>query len=211
MDEQPQPLEKETAEINGSKTHRLRAVIVFLFLLTVFLVSAYTFILQRNYSENTLESAVEWNTQCADAIHKLVLHKLTEEDYKNISTIADMQSERYQRLQKELSELRKLNPTRYLYTAKMGADGRPIYLIDGLDLDAKDFAYPGTYIEKEMVPYIDRAISGENVYSCRRNRLFAGNRGHRMGAYFHSLLSGARGYRRGYRCDLHGNGYGAYL
>ena len=165
MDEQPQPLEKETAEINGSKTHRLRAVIVFLFLLTVFLVSAYTFILQRNYSENTLESAVEWNTQCADAIHKLVLHKLTEEDYKNISTIADMQSERYQRLQKELCELRKLNPTRYLYTAKMGADGRPVYLIDGLDLDAKDFAYPGTYIEKEVVPYIEAALAGETVYS----------------------------------------------
>ena len=77
MEEQPQPLEKETAEINGSKTHRLRVVIVFLFLLTVFLVSVYTFILQRNYSENTLESAVEWNTQCADAIHKLVLQKLT--------------------------------------------------------------------------------------------------------------------------------------
>ena len=165
MEEQPQPLEKETAEINGSKTHRLRVVIVFLFLLMVFLVSVYTFILQRNYSENTLESAVEWNTQCADAIHKLVLQKLTGEDYKNISTIADMQSERYQRLQKELSELRKLNPTRYLYTAKMGADGRPIYLIDGLDLDAKDFAYPGTYIEKEMVPYIEAALAGETVYS----------------------------------------------
>ena len=165
MEEQPQPLEKETAEINGSKTHRLRVVIIFLFLLTVFLVSAYTFILQRNYSENTLESAVEWNTQCADAIHKLVLHKLTEEDYKNISTIADMQSERYQRLQKELCELRKLNPTRYLYTAKMGADGRPVYLIDGLDLDAKDFAYPGTYIEKEVVPYIEAALAGETVYS----------------------------------------------
>ena len=165
MEEQPQPLEKETAEINGSKTHRLRVVIVFLFLFTVFLVSVYTFILQRNYSENTLESAVEWNTQCADAIHKLVLQKLTGEDYKNISTIADMQSERYQRLQKELCELRKLNPTRYLYTAKMGADGRPIYLIDGLDLDAKDFAYPGTYIEKEVVPYIEAALAGETVYS----------------------------------------------
>ena len=63
------------------------------------------------------------------------------------------------------SELRKLNPTRYLYTAKMGADGRPIYLIDGLDLDAKDFAYPGTYIEKEMVPYIEAALAGETVYS----------------------------------------------
>lgn len=129
MEEQPQPLEKETAEINGSKTHRLRVVIVFLFLLTVFLVSVYTFILQRNYSENTLESAVEWNTQCADAIYKLVLQKLTGEDYKNISTIADMQSERYQRLQKELSELRKLNPTRLSLYSEDGG-GRQTDLSD---------------------------------------------------------------------------------
>lgn len=40
-----------------------------------------------------------------------------------------------------------------------------IYLIDGLDLDAPDFAYPGTYLEEEMVPYLDAALSGETVYS----------------------------------------------
>ena len=38
-------------------------------------------------------------------------------------------------------------------------------MVDGLDPDADDVRRPGDYIEEEMVPYIDRAISGENVYS----------------------------------------------
>lgn len=37
--------------------------------------------------------------------------------------------------------------------------------MDGLDSDADDYAYPGTLIEKEMVPYIEQALSGKVVYS----------------------------------------------
>ncbi len=55
--------------------------------------------------------------------------------------------------------------TRYLYTAKKNADGTIVYLVDGLELDAEDFAYPGTPLEEEMIPYIERALAGENVYS----------------------------------------------
>lgn len=76
-----------------------------------------------------------------------------------------MSSQRYQRLQSSLNEIRNLNSTRYLYTAKRNEEGRLIYLIDGLELDAEDFAYPGTYIEEEMIPYIDAALSGETIYS----------------------------------------------
>ncbi|MCI7545321.1 MAG: hypothetical protein MSA96_00875 [Treponema porcinum] len=52
-----------------------------------------------------------------------------------------------------------MNSTRYFYTAKRGSDGRLIYLVDGLDLSADDFAYPGTNIEEELIPYIDRALT----------------------------------------------------
>ena len=38
-------------------------------------------------------------------------------------------------------------------------------MVDGLDSDADDVRHPGDYIEEEMIPYIDKAISGENVYS----------------------------------------------
>lgn len=58
-----------------------------------------------------------------------------------------------------------LRSVRYLYTAKRNDEGKLVYHIDGLNLSAEDFAYPGTLIEDEMIPYIDTALSGETVYS----------------------------------------------
>ena len=138
---------------------------IFLFLLCTLFIAVYTFALQKNYSSNTLEAAVERNISCSEAIHRAVSNRLVRTDFTDINTVEDMQSERYQTLQKQLNELRSLNSTRYLYTAKKAADGRMVYLVDGLDLDAEDFAYPGTYIEDEMVPYLEAALSGETIYS----------------------------------------------
>lgn len=76
-----------------------------------------------------------------------------------------MSSAQYRNLQSYLNELRSLNSTRYLYTAKRGPGGKPIYLIDGLDPEAPDFAYPGTYLEEEMVPYLEAALSGKTIHS----------------------------------------------
>lgn len=134
-------------------------------LLIILFVSLYTIILQKNYSESTVDAAVTWNTKCADAIHKLVSDKFTKDDFNKFTNVEDMKSERYKELQKQLNELRSLNSTRYLYTAKRNEDGRLIYLVDGLDLGADDFAYPGTYIEDEMIPYINSPLSGKVVYS----------------------------------------------
>ena len=138
---------------------------VLLFLTAVLFIAVYTYILQRNYSQNTLDAAVERDIACSDAIHKVVSNRFTQEDFLEINTREDMDSSRYKQLQESLNELRTLNSTRYLYTAKRGADGKLIYLIDGLDLGADDFAYPGTYIEEEMIPYIESALSGETIYS----------------------------------------------
>lgn len=136
-----------------------------LFLIAVLFIAVYTYILQRNYSQNTLDAAVERDIECSDAIHKVVSNRFTQEDFLEINTREDMDSSRYKQLQESLNELRTLNSTRYLYTAKRGADGKLIYLVDGLDLGADDFAYPGTYIEEEMIPYIESALSGETIYS----------------------------------------------
>ena len=121
--------------------------------------------MQKSYAHNTLEAAVERNISCSDGMHQVISNKFTREDYAEINDRADMKLERYQELQKSLNELRSLNSTRYLYTAKRDADGRLIYLVDGLDLLAEDFAYPGTYIEEEMIPYISAALDGETIYS----------------------------------------------
>ena len=140
-------------------------VFILLFCVSILFISVYTFILQKNFSDHTLSAAVEQDIACSDAIHQLISSKLVREDFDYINVKGDMQSMRYQSLQKELNELRSLNSTRYLYTAKRNEEGRLVYLIDGLDLGAADFAYPGTYIEEEMIPYIEKALAGETVYS----------------------------------------------
>lgn len=145
--------------------HRTFWGVLLVCLLVVLFILVYTGVLQSRYSQDTLQEAVERDTQCADAIYRLVSNSFTKEDFENITTTEDMEGERYIELQGKLNELRTLNSTRYLYTAKRGNDGRLIYLVDGLDLGAEDFAYPGTYIEEEMIPYIDSALSGETIYS----------------------------------------------
>lgn len=138
---------------------------IFLFLLAVFLIAVYTFLLQKSYSTSTLEANVDQNITCSDAIHKLVSNTFTRDDFTDINTVDNMSSERYQTLQTTLNQIRSLNSTRYLYTAKRNSEGKLIYLVDGLDLDTSDFAYPGTYIEDEMIPYINSALSGKTIYS----------------------------------------------
>ena len=147
------------------QNHKYLGKFIILFLLAVLLIAVYTLILQKNYSESTLKAEVQRDSDCSDAIHKLITDKLTKEDFEKINNKLDMKTERYQKLQKNLNELRNLNSTRYLYTAKRNKEGKLIYQVDGLDLGASDFAYPGTLIEKEMIPYINQALSGKTIYS----------------------------------------------
>lgn len=162
----PRHADKDSAPTSsGSKQIHHLSNYIFLFLLAVFLIAVYTFLLQKSYSTSTLEANVDQNITCSDAIHKLVSNTFTRDDFTDINTVDDMSSERYQTLQTTLNQIRSLNSTRYLYTAKSNSEGKLIYLVDGLDLDTSDFAYPGTYIKDEMIPYINSTLSGKTIYS----------------------------------------------
>lgn len=165
MDSTPLDHSLFPAEDPESHASRRAAKYLCLVLLTLLFIAAYTFILQHNFGQNTLNAAVERDVECSDAIHRVVSGKLNREDFTQVNDKHDMRLPRYAILQSTLNELRGLNSTRYLYTAKRTADGSLVYLVDGLDLGAADFACPGTPIEEEMVPYIDRALAGETVYS----------------------------------------------
>lgn len=139
---------------------------LFLLLLLAFLfIAVYTVLLQRNYSNSTLMESVEHDKWSSDMVHRAVLNLFTKDDFTGINGYEDMKTERYKTLQSKLNELRLLRSVRYLYTAKRAENGELVYLIDGLDYGASDFAYPGTAIEDEMIPYIDAALSGETIYS----------------------------------------------
>ena len=165
MEDSPQRATFTPESENEPRTSRKAAWHLYIVLLILLFISAYTYILQRSYRDNTLEAAVDRDITCSDAVHQVLSNKLQRDDFTQINTVEDMQTAHYQMLQAQLNEVRSMNSTRYLYTAKRNDEGRLIYLVDGLDLGAEDFAYPGTYIEDEMIPYIETALSGETVYS----------------------------------------------
>ena len=138
----PRHADKDSAPTSsGPKQIHHLSNYIFLFLLAVFLIAVYTFLLQKSYSTSTLEANVDQNITCSDAIHKLVSNTFTRDDFTDINTVDNMSSERYQTLQTTLNQIRSLNSTRYLYTAKRNSEGKLIYLFDGPDLDTSDCSY----------------------------------------------------------------------
>ena len=160
---------KKTKEgINLKKLLRLKntgSIFVIAGLLMIFVIALYTFILQSSYTKTALETEITRDTASADAVHKLVDGRIGKEDFDQIKDQSDEKKQLYKDISSYFNEIRTLNSTRYIYTAKKNEEGKLVYVVDGLDPDADDVRHPGDYIEEEMVPYIDRAISGENVYS----------------------------------------------
>ena len=160
---------KQTKEgVNSKKLLSLKntgSIFVIAGLLMIFVIASYTYILQSSYTKTTLETEITRDTASADAVHKLVNGRIGKEDFDQINDQSDEKNPLYKDISSYFNEVRTLNSTRYIYTAKKNEEGKLVYVVDGLDPDADDVRHPGDYIEDEMVPYIDRAISGENVYS----------------------------------------------
>ena len=160
---------KQTKEgVNSKKLLSLKntgSIFVIAGLLMIFVIASYTYILQSSYTKTALETEITRDTASADAVHKLVNGRIGKEDFDQINDQSDEKNPLYKDISSYFNEVRTLNSTRYIYTAKKNEEGKLVYVVDGLDPDADDVRHPGDYIEEEMVPYIDRAISGENVYS----------------------------------------------
>ena len=159
---------KEGVNLKKKKFLRLKntgSILVLMGLLIIFVIALYTFILQSSYTKTALETEIARDTASADAVHKLVNGRIGKEDFDQIKDQSDEKKQIYKDISSYFNEIRTLNSTRYIYTAKKNEEGKLVYVVDGLDSDADDVRHPGDYIEEEMVPYIDRAISGENVYS----------------------------------------------
>ena len=140
-------------------------IFVLMGLAIILAIAAYTFILQSAYTKTALETEISRDRASADAVHKLVDGKIGGEDFSQIKDRSDEETQFYKDISCYLNEIRTLNSTRYIYIATRDEEGKLIYVVDGLDPDAGDVRHPGDYIEDEMIPYIERALSGENVYS----------------------------------------------
>lgn len=160
--------QEETSLKKNKKFVKLKIsgyIFVLMGLAIILTIAAYTFILQSAYTKTALETEIARDAMSADAVHKLVDEKIGREDFLHIRDRSDEDTQFYKDISSYLNEIRTLNSTRYIYTATRNEEGKLIYVVDGLDSDAGDVRHPGDYIEDEMIPYIERALSGENVYS----------------------------------------------
>ncbi len=134
-------------------------------LVAIAAVSIYTWCLQNAQNESMLEFTVAANRSRTDAMHQGVENLITRGDFTDLGSKADIDSPRYQRIQKRLNEIRNMNSARYFYTAKRNELGQLVYVVDGLNLASDDIRYPGDLIEPEVVPFIAAALDGRSVYS----------------------------------------------
>ena len=139
--------------------------ILLIVLLAVLSVIIYTAVLTHTLSESVLNNAINESKSRTDAMYKGTIELMNDADFTSINDKSDKSSKIYQKLQSHMNEIRNMNSTRYFYTAKRDKNGKLVYLVDGLNKDASDFRNPGDYIEKEMIPYINKALSGKRVYS----------------------------------------------
>ena len=139
--------------------------VILVILIAIFLVCSYTASISKTLSDSVLNNAIKESTSRTDTMYEGVVGFITTEDFTEINSSEDKDSDIYQNLQAHLNEVRSMNSTRYFYTAKKDSNGNLIYLVDGLSQNTTDFRNPGDLIEEEMIPYITRALNGETVYS----------------------------------------------
>lgn len=113
---------KKTKEgINSKKLLRLKntdSIFVIAGLLIIFVIALYTFILQSSYTKTALETEIARDTASADAVHKLVDGRIGQEDFDQIKDQSDEKEQLYKDISSYFNEIRTLNSTRYIYTAK---------------------------------------------------------------------------------------------
>ena len=113
---------KKTKEgIHLKKLLRLKntgSIFVIAGLLMILVIASYTYILQSSYTKTALETEITRDTASADAVHKLVDGRIGKEDFDQIKDQPDEKKQLYKDISSYFNEIRTLNSTRYIYTAK---------------------------------------------------------------------------------------------
>ncbi len=123
------------------------------------LALSFYFLIYSQYHGLTIEKLKE----DARIVHGYVEEIIDAKSFSELNTIEDEEKNLYLSTYRQLDQIRRIANIRYLYTAKKTADGRYIYVLDGLDRNAEDFRHVGAPIEDEIIPKLDECLRGETV------------------------------------------------
>ena len=99
-----------------------------------------------------------------EIIHQYLMKRLDMTAFSDLESRDAITTEEYLLMHDVFSAVKDATGVMYLYTAKKNAEGKYIYVVDGLDIQSSDFRYPGDMIEEEIYQDMDRALGGEVVY-----------------------------------------------
>lgn len=99
----------------------------------------------------------------SEAIFSLLRPRIPPASLTEIRSRADESGPLYRNTHRMLANTRHLTAVRHLYTASRDAEGRVIYVVDGLPPEADDFRHPGELLEPEVLPMVQRCLEGHPV------------------------------------------------
>lgn len=95
------------------------------------------------------------------AVFTELARKIPPQSLSNLSQRDDNANPLYETAHSILNSARYVTGVRYIYTAKRNAEGKAIYVVDGLDYGTDDFRHIGDLIEPEVLPQLDICLKGK--------------------------------------------------
>lgn len=97
------------------------------------------------------------------AIQTFISGNIDKKMFTDINTAEDVDTELYRQAHSVFKNVQDVTGVLYLYSGKRTDDGDLIYLVDCIDPSAEDFRHPGDPIEDDIIPEMERALTGEDV------------------------------------------------
>lgn len=97
------------------------------------------------------------------SVYEYLNRSMSKASFQEISKQGDCTKESYVLLQTRLSQVKACTGVKYIYTAKVDKNGRPVYLVDGQTPKDLGFRFPGDPADPAVAEDIRRAAEGEAV------------------------------------------------
>jgi signal transduction histidine kinase len=139
----------------------LRTRIIVSFLIIAILSSYGIGYFTYNQARGTIENLVGQN---ALNVISSVVTQIDVDKFEKLQTEEDMDIEYYKELRDKLNAIRDSIGLKYLYTMRKTADGRYIYVVDGLPFGDEDESLLGDVEEESLTDVMLAAFDGKNGY-----------------------------------------------
>ncbi len=141
---------------------RIENKVFIIILLTTLATSAAVYTVTRSMFYTAMLDNIRSRTEIVNGYAQEVVNVAS---FSLLRKKEDAATELYITQQRELNKIRRIANVRYLYTARNNEHGAPVYVIDGLDLNAPDFRFIGDAIEPDILPELKLCLNGRTVAS----------------------------------------------